>query len=143
MDLDPLFLSRLQWAWVIAWHILLPAFTVHDPRLEIDHDSVQVFDFVDHFVGGSAELPKPALLTQSAMAATLELGLREFSRFPHCFVHGRSRNRAVVENCMFRIELVDEPQSPDVLDPIEDDAKHRSKGLAIEGDQSNFVFGGC
>jgi cytochrome bd ubiquinol oxidase subunit I len=25
---DPLLLSRLQWAWVIAWHILLPAFTV-------------------------------------------------------------------------------------------------------------------
>jgi cytochrome d ubiquinol oxidase subunit I len=24
----PLFLSRLQWAWVIGWHILLPAFTV-------------------------------------------------------------------------------------------------------------------
>ncbi len=28
MHLDPLILSRLQWAWVIAWHILLPAFTV-------------------------------------------------------------------------------------------------------------------
>ena len=28
MHLDPLFLSRLQWTWVIAWHILLPAFTV-------------------------------------------------------------------------------------------------------------------
>jgi len=28
MRLDPLLLSRLQWAWVIAWHILLPAFTV-------------------------------------------------------------------------------------------------------------------
>ena len=28
MALDPLFLSRLQWAWVIGWHILLPAFTV-------------------------------------------------------------------------------------------------------------------
>ena len=28
MALDPLFLSRLQWAWVISWHILLPAFTV-------------------------------------------------------------------------------------------------------------------
>ena len=28
MTLDPLFLSRLQWAWVIGWHILLPAFTV-------------------------------------------------------------------------------------------------------------------
>ena len=28
MDLDPVFLSRLQWGWVIAWHILLPAFTV-------------------------------------------------------------------------------------------------------------------
>src|SRR5438105_7853573 len=28
MTLDPLFLSRLQFAWVIAWHILLPAFTV-------------------------------------------------------------------------------------------------------------------
>src|SRR6185436_18249130 len=25
---DPLFLSRLQFAWVIAWHILLPAFTI-------------------------------------------------------------------------------------------------------------------
>jgi len=28
MHLDPVFLSRLQWSWVIAWHILLPAFTV-------------------------------------------------------------------------------------------------------------------
>jgi cytochrome d ubiquinol oxidase subunit I len=28
MDFDPLLLSRLQFAWVIAWHILLPAFTV-------------------------------------------------------------------------------------------------------------------
>ena len=28
MRLDPLLLSRLQFAWVIAWHILLPAFTV-------------------------------------------------------------------------------------------------------------------
>src|SRR3954466_6351392 len=25
---DPLLLSRLQFGWVIAWHILLPAFTV-------------------------------------------------------------------------------------------------------------------
>jgi cytochrome d ubiquinol oxidase subunit I len=28
MHLDPLLLSRIQWAWVIGWHILLPAFTV-------------------------------------------------------------------------------------------------------------------
>jgi cytochrome bd ubiquinol oxidase subunit I len=28
MDVTPLLLSRLQFAWVIAWHILLPAFTV-------------------------------------------------------------------------------------------------------------------
>jgi len=28
MSFDPVWLSRLQWAWVIAWHILLPAFTV-------------------------------------------------------------------------------------------------------------------
>jgi len=28
MMLDPVELSRLQWAWVITWHILLPAFTV-------------------------------------------------------------------------------------------------------------------
>ena len=28
MDLDPVFLSRLQFAFVIAFHILLPAFTV-------------------------------------------------------------------------------------------------------------------
>src|SRR6201991_156949 len=28
MDLDPVFLSRLQFAWVVGWHILLPAFTV-------------------------------------------------------------------------------------------------------------------
>ncbi len=28
MSLDPVLLSRLQWAWVIAWHITLPAFTV-------------------------------------------------------------------------------------------------------------------
>ena len=28
MELDPVFLSRLQFAWLIAWHILMPAFTV-------------------------------------------------------------------------------------------------------------------
>ena len=28
MTLDPVLLSRLQWAWVIGWHILLPAFTI-------------------------------------------------------------------------------------------------------------------
>src|SRR5882757_7666362 len=28
MTLDPLFLSRLQFAWVVAWHILLPALTI-------------------------------------------------------------------------------------------------------------------
>jgi len=28
MTLDPLLLSRLQFAWVVAWHMLLPAFTV-------------------------------------------------------------------------------------------------------------------
>ena len=28
MTLDPVFLSRLQFVWVVAWHILLPAFTV-------------------------------------------------------------------------------------------------------------------
>src|SRR6476661_9700135 len=28
MYFDPVLLSRIQFAWVIAWHILLPAFTV-------------------------------------------------------------------------------------------------------------------
>jgi len=28
MALDPVWLSRLQWSWVVSWHILLPAFTV-------------------------------------------------------------------------------------------------------------------
>ncbi len=28
MNLDPVLLSRVQWGWVIGWHILLPAFTV-------------------------------------------------------------------------------------------------------------------
>lgn len=28
MELDPIFLSRLQFAWLIAWHILMPALTV-------------------------------------------------------------------------------------------------------------------
>ena len=28
MRMDPLVLSRLQFAWVIGWHFLLPAFTV-------------------------------------------------------------------------------------------------------------------
>ena len=28
MDLDPVLLSRLQFAWVIGWHIVLPAFTI-------------------------------------------------------------------------------------------------------------------
>jgi cytochrome bd ubiquinol oxidase subunit I len=28
MSLDPLLLSRLQFVWVVAWHIMLPAFTI-------------------------------------------------------------------------------------------------------------------
>ena len=28
MELGPVLLSRLQFAWVVGWHILLPAFTV-------------------------------------------------------------------------------------------------------------------
>ena len=28
MSMDPVVLSRIQFAWVIAWHFLLPAFTV-------------------------------------------------------------------------------------------------------------------
>jgi cytochrome bd ubiquinol oxidase subunit I len=28
MSLDPEFLSRLQFAWVVGWHVLLPAFTI-------------------------------------------------------------------------------------------------------------------
>jgi cytochrome bd ubiquinol oxidase subunit I len=28
MTLDPLILSRLQFVWVVGWHILLPAFTI-------------------------------------------------------------------------------------------------------------------
>jgi cytochrome bd ubiquinol oxidase subunit I len=28
MTLDPVLLSRLQWVWVISWHIILPAFTL-------------------------------------------------------------------------------------------------------------------
>ena len=28
MEFDPVLLSRIQFAWVIAWHILMPAFTV-------------------------------------------------------------------------------------------------------------------
>jgi cytochrome d ubiquinol oxidase subunit I len=28
MDLDPVLLSRFQFAWLIGWHILMPAFTV-------------------------------------------------------------------------------------------------------------------
>jgi cytochrome bd-type quinol oxidase subunit 1 len=28
MTLDPLILSRLQFVWVIGWHILLPALTI-------------------------------------------------------------------------------------------------------------------
>ena len=28
MHFDPVLLSRIQFAWVIGWHILLPAFTV-------------------------------------------------------------------------------------------------------------------
>jgi hypothetical protein len=28
MTLDPLILSRVQFVWVIGWHILLPAFTI-------------------------------------------------------------------------------------------------------------------
>jgi cytochrome bd ubiquinol oxidase subunit I len=26
--MDPVVLSRIQFAWVIAWHFLLPAFTI-------------------------------------------------------------------------------------------------------------------
>lgn len=111
---------------------LLPAFPIHDPRLEIDHDSVQVFDLADHFVGGSTKSPKPALLPQRAMAAAFELRLRELLCFPHRIVSGRARNGAVVDKSISRIVFVDEPQFPDVFDPIEDESQDRSIRVAID-----------
>ena len=45
MDLDPVFLSRVQFAWVIAWHILLPAFTVGWPAF------IAVLEGLNFFTG--------------------------------------------------------------------------------------------
>lgn len=111
---------------------LLPAFPVHDPGLETDHDSVQVFDLADHFIGRSAKPPKPALLTQGAVAAVLELCLRELPCLPHSIVNGRSRNSAVIHKRILQIGFVDEPQFPDVFDPVEDDPQDRSIRMAID-----------
>ena len=110
---------------------LLPAVAVHYPGLEINHDSVQVFDLADHFIGGSAKPPKPALLTQGAVAAVLEFYLRELSCPPHRIINGRSRNSAVIHKCNFQIGLVDEPQFSDVFDPVEADSQDRSIRMAI------------
>jgi len=111
---------------------LLPAVAVHYPGLEINHDSVQVLDLADHFIGGSAKPPKPALLTQRAMAAVLEFYLRELSCPPHRIVNGRSRNSAVIHKRILQIGFVDEPQFPDVFDPVEDDPQDRSIRMAID-----------
>ena len=111
---------------------LLPAVAVHNPGLEIDHDSVQVFDLADHFIGGSTKPSKPALLAQGAVAAVFELCLREVSCFPHRIVNGRSRNSAVIHKRIFQIGFVDEPQFPDVFDPIEADSQDRSIRLAVD-----------
>jgi hypothetical protein len=111
---------------------LLSAVSIQNPGLEIDHDSVQVLDFVDHFVRGSAKLPEPALFAQRAVAAVLELHLGELSCFPHGIINGRSRNGAVVQKCNFRIELVDEPELSDVFDSIEPDSQDRSIAMAID-----------
>ena len=44
MDLDPVLLSRLQFAWVIGWHILLPAFTVGTGLLHRDPGGLALRD---------------------------------------------------------------------------------------------------
>jgi cytochrome d ubiquinol oxidase subunit I len=54
MRLDPEILSRLQFAWVIGWHILLPAFTVG------------LASFVAFLEGAYALTKRPVFLTLSA-----------------------------------------------------------------------------
>ncbi|HWF95133.1 MAG TPA: cytochrome ubiquinol oxidase subunit I [Xanthobacteraceae bacterium] len=53
MHLDPLLLSRIQFAWVIGWHILLPAFTVG------------LASFVAFLEGGYALTRRPVFLDLS------------------------------------------------------------------------------
>ena len=53
MHLDPLLLSRVQFAWVIGWHILLPAFTVG------------LASFVAFLEGGYALTKRPVFLDLS------------------------------------------------------------------------------
>jgi cytochrome bd ubiquinol oxidase subunit I len=53
MHLDPVLLSRLQFAWVIGWHILLPAFTVG------------LASFVAFLEGAHALTKKPVFLNLS------------------------------------------------------------------------------
>lgn len=123
-----------------APNFLLPALSVHDPGLEIDHDSIQVLDLADHFIGCPAKPPKPALLPQCAMAPVLELCLSELSCSPNRIVNGRSRHGAVIHKLSFRIDFVGEPQFSNVFDPIEGDSQDCSIRTAVYRDLSDLVF---
>ncbi len=83
MTFDPLFLSRLQWAWVIGWHILLPAFTV---GMGVVTGIVMPFQFGTNwsrFSDATANVLSPMLAYEDLMAFFLEatfLGVLLFGR---------------------------------------------------------------
>ena len=123
--------------------LLLPPFAVQHPGLETDHNPVQVFDLVDHLVGGAPKPSEPPLLAQCAVTTMLELSVREFSRFTDGLLDGRGGNSPMIQECKLRVDLVDEPQSPDVLDPVEADTQSRPICISVDRDHPDFVLAAC
>ena len=49
----------------------------------------------------------------------------------------------MIEECKLGVDVVDEPQSSDVLEPIEADAEGRSIVMPIDRDHADFVLAAC
>jgi hypothetical protein len=122
---------------------LLAAFAVQHPGLETDHNPVQVLDLVDHLVGGASKSSEAPLFAKCAVTTVLQLSVRESSRFADRLLDGRSGNSPVIQECKLRVDLVDEPQSPDVLDPVEADAQGRPICISVDHDHPDFVLAAC
>jgi phage gp37-like protein len=74
------------------------------------------------------------------VTTVLELSIREFSRFANRLLDGRRRNSPVIQERQLGVGLVDEPQSPDVLDTVEADPQSRSIGMAIDRHHPDFML---
>src|SRR4051812_6146836 len=132
-DLEQLILDVFQ--------LLLSTILIQPPLLDIDRQPIEVFDGVDHVVGGVAKLVEPTFFRQRAMQALLDLVWRKFLRLSYRLEHTGAGDRPVILERQIGTRGVRKAQPADILNAVVTDAKYDVVLPSVDGNRADCVIG--